>query len=651
MVLSVADIKEIIKKRPNKALIDEAIAKYQLLRMHCTGEGISEFVEDIPEFMRPGMKDTLVNLMRSNRDLIYRVMSPRDKIYTAKGGIEQYNLPENVEAEFREYLSSIADGLPVKEWVRQRLQKHYDYDPNGVVFIEISADGTPYPTIRCIEDIFDYRLNGRAVDYLIFQVTEAERNTYEAQSLIPSGTQRTQTILRVIDDTTDRIIILGNRSSTAEFNVISEIPNEFGYVPAIIISDIYGYGETMDSPLSPSIELLNAYMISGGTYNLAYMRQAFPKEWMQLSKCPTCSGQKEIQGNPCPECKGSGILPYMKQSDVVLVDYRTEDGKNVPNPPMGVVAPAVEALQFMADNGMTLENYIDYTQWGVSRVQATQKTAKVAGHGGNVSNTAYEAQLNEQPKFDQLKKYSAWKDSIQKFIADTCGWYLYRQNYEGCAILGGDRYMIESPDATWDRYTKAVASKAPMAILDSLLMEYIENKYNNNPLLYRKYKLLMQVEPFVHEDVAIIWVDQTLPMIVRLEKKYYDEWTSTLEDYDIASVPDEGGADILREELRQWVMGKYVDEKKQDNLLLTNTGQILNIGDTVKVRKGMEQKPQHVGQEFTVTDISDMDVTLSGGGMDAIFGYKMTDLETPNMGVMAVDGTNGLPRAMMGKPR
>ena len=87
MTLSTEDIQKILRKNPQQAFMDEAMAKYDVLKMHCTGENIDEYVEDIKEFMRPGMRETLVRLMRGNRDLIYRVMAPRDKIYTAKGGI------------------------------------------------------------------------------------------------------------------------------------------------------------------------------------------------------------------------------------------------------------------------------------------------------------------------------------------------------------------------------------------------------------------------------------------------------------------------------------------------------------------------------------------------------------------------------------
>jgi hypothetical protein len=626
MTLSQEDIIEIIDHNPYADYISQCIEQYNLLRMHCTGEGIEDYVEDMPEFMREGQVKTLTKLMKGNRDLIYRTMAPRDKIYSAKGGIEQYNLPESIEPKFREFLGNIADGLPVKEWIRHKVQPRYDYDSNGVVFIEVNEYNIPFPTVRCITDIFSYMPSGRALEYIFFKVSESEKVDYIKSGLLPANLTKSDKVYRVVDDTTDRLVV--TRGSRGNTTIESTVANEFGYVPAIIISDIYSYSsEHFDSPLTPAVALLDSAQLDKALFSWAYNRQAMPKEWMQKFECPTCRGEGEISGEKCPECHGKKIMQHMRNSDVAIVDYRGEGGERIPNPPMGIVASDVNGMQFMADHNASIEDNIEYTLWGVSRVQKSGVLqSKVAGHGGNVSNTAYEAQLNEQPKHDKLKLYGSWKDSIQKFIADTCGWYLYRNSYDGSAILCGDRFMIESPDATWDRYTLAVASKAPMSILDSLLMEYIENKYNNNPLLYRKYMLLMQVEPFVHEDVNVIWIDPQLPLITKLSKKYYDEWTSTITDYDIANVPNQGGADILRKQLTDWVTGKFINEKKMDSLLITGSGEVLKMGDQVQVIVGKEIKPDHQGKQFKVTDIAGSNLTLSSDDADGVFGYTTMDV-------------------------
>ena len=109
-------------------------------------------------------------------------------------------------------------------------------------------------------------------------------------------------------------------------------------------------------------------------------------------------------------------------------------------------------------------------------------------------------------------------------------------------------------------------------------------------------------------------------------KKYYDEWTNTLSDEDIANTPDQGGAEILRGLLQQYVLGRYVAEKKMESLLLNASGQVLNIGDEVKIIWGKEKKPQHQGKQYKIADITEDQATLSGEGMDGVFGYSVGDL-------------------------
>ena len=628
MILELQDIVNIVNNRPQKALIEEAQKQYALLYMFCTGIGIEEYVQDRPEFMREGAKETLINLMNSLSDVIHRVMAPMDKIYYAKGGMEQYNIPESRQTDFISFLSNIAEGLSLNEWIRQVVQKDYFTDPNGVILIEINSDNLPYPRTISIMDIHEYLPNGRALEYFIIKLSEVEKQEYKSQGMIPETVGVKTPVYRVIDDTTDRIVVFTGRMKA---DITSEMPNDFGYVPGMIISDIYGYQKKLrESPLSCCVNLMHDLLNDKGLFKWAFWRGAFPKEWMQIFHCPTCHGEKLNDGVQCQECKGTGYIPFLRTADVVQVDWGKDDySKNIPTPPAGIIQSDIAALQFMSDHNCGIEDWMHYTMWGVKSHNDAKGNKGPSGKaGGSIEVTAYEAQQNEQPRNDKLRLLGQWRCSIIKFAADNCGWYIYRGIYQGCAIIQGTRFLIESPDATIDRYTKLsnLPNPAPMYVLDQMLQELNENQFSGNSLQYRKSELLRQVEPFVHESVSEIWFDLTLPLVSRLMKKYFDEWTSTVSDYDIANVPDEGGAKILRKQLQNYVMGRYISERQMDSILLNAAGDIINIGDQVKVIWGKERSPEHQGKIYTVSGIEGKNFTLSGDGLDGLFGYQAGEL-------------------------
>jgi hypothetical protein len=639
MTLSDIQAKEIVKHNPNRGSILFKRAKHVLYKAHVTGIGSKDLIEPIRSFERKQYTESRKGMMLSNRDVVSRVMNPRNKIYTAKGGVESYSLstPDLVE-DFKIFLAQVKGRQSLKNYVKQNIQPMLDYDMEGLVWLDLDEYGNPCPTFKSIMSIYDYELKGRTPEYVVFELTKKEAKQIGIRSLglsvdlsgkliTPPGELQPSHVFRVVCDSFDRIITWEN---TGEPVIISEIPNPFAFmgVPGMVVSNIVAAScpedcDGYDSPLAPSIELLNLMVFKRSLYNVAYAKTVYPKEWMQKQPCPTCNGSKKVDSYVCPECKGSGILPFQQHSDVVIVDYATDLNKNVPNPPMGHVSPAVDALQFMMDNNMSLEDTINYTQWGVLSVRSNG-TKTAAGHGGNVSNTAYEAQQNEQPMFDKLLEYSLWYGEIMKFYADGCGTFLYENSYYDCAILGGNRFMIESADATFDRLLKARQGKATKSELLSLTMEYLENKYQNNPLEFRKYRILAVAEPFYHDSIADV-LTWDVPEINKLEKIYFDDWTATLTDDYFTTLPDQGLEPRVKADLRAYVLTRHQMDNNSDTLLFNAAGSLLNAGDNVTVRnvKGREHMS---GKQYKLKSVVGRYAILDDEGME-VTGLETKDLQ------------------------
>lgn len=630
MTLDIDLIKQIIKDNPNAAEIKIKQELSKTLKAHVTGDNCDELIELIKGFERKELKESRKKMMMSNRDVVERVLQPRERIYTATGGIESYNFTtvEKIK-EFKEFLSDITGQMSLKEYIEQVLQPKYDYDPNGLKWVDLNDDNMPYPCFKSIHCIFEMELNGRKPEFVFFICSEKEKRSYIKSGVISNeqSPKNTDKIYRVVCDSWDRIVIVGG-GGIDNLIVASEIPNYFGYVPGEVVSDIVGANDDFyDSCLNKILELLAHYMFGRSLFNIALARCAYPKEWMHRFTCPTCQGKKLIDSAPCPECKGTGALPAQQNSDVLIVDYGNDLNKSIPNPPMGTNDPAVEGLIFMRDNPDVIEEKMERTIWGVVTVVNSKGSAgnKI---NGDTQKTAYEVSVNNEPRMNKLRKFSKWYARSFKWYVDVCAKYMYAKQFISSAILGGEGYMTESPDLLLDKLSAAITAKEPPYVLMSIYTDYVDTKYQNNPLLNRQYKLLKKAEPFPWNIVADVLMWENIPETQKLEKQYFAEWVESLTDLYYASMPDEGAQEKMKEDLTNYVLGKYKAGVENDTLLFSNSGQLLQIGDNAQVRDDKVQDPAHLGKSFKISLVKGRNITLQDGiGDDAkyITGYTISD--------------------------
>lgn len=645
MILTDEQAIKITKDNPNGKAIKFFQGKYEVMRAHVTGIGAGKLIERIEGFERENITKARRKMMLSNKDLIYRVMKPRDKIYTAKGGIESFNLSTTeLIQDYKEYLSICAGRLSLKEYIKKHLQKAFDIDPMGLKWVAINDAGEPYPTYKSIMGIYDYEIADGTPEYVIFKSTPKEIQQYIAAGIIKGldAVKVSGRVYRCVCDGWDRIIIW---ISSAEPVIVEAIPNVFGKVQGQVVSDIPCEDEEgnlyYESCLNPVGELLSQYIFGRSIYNIAFSQVAYPIMWMQAQTCPTCQGKGNIgvsmDGSvptpqqaemKCPECKGTGKYPHIQNSDTYIWEFRNDVDKSVPRPPLGMIETAIGNLQYMKDNNYSNEDMINMTMWGVVKVQPN---AKMPGDkskpGNNTSETAFEADLNEEPKRDKQKEFSRWGGNSYKWYADTCGKLKYGDSYISSAILWGDRYANESPDEILTRITKAKAALAPQSVLQSLYLEYLDTKYENNPLEWRKYWLMYLGEPYFFFAVSEVMTWANIPQIQILEKQLWGEFMCTLTDQIIASIPDENPVPILQKMIRDYVTKKYVDDKKYDALLFAGDGSMLAVGDNARVKLQLAQDPKHLGQTFKVAGINkdSGEVMLQADGLE--LSYQADALE------------------------
>lgn len=520
MILALNDIKRILKDRPNKAMVTAAQAYSKKLKMHLRGTGLREAIERMEYFEKPELAAVRQAYAKSNKSMFARLHRPIDKVWTARGGSAYYYLPDGQQKSFREQLGAVEWGYSLREWVNTFWRPAYHDDPMGLLFMEVSPEGEAYPTFKSIFDIYDYQIEGRRLDYVIF---EQKRESLPAAALRKLGNDKDYKLFRIVDEALD--VVMAWDSSAESLRKIDSYPNYFGDVPALIVSDLYDRDKGMYiSPDDTVIEDADQYLVEGSIYNVFKRRFGFPQHYRLAAACNTCMGQKTVAGSTCTACNGSGIKSTIDVSEIIQVPVPQGDDPVLEAGSIaGYITPDVKGWEKMREERALLFDAMHHTYWGTRQ------------RDEGVSNeTATGRFIDVQPVNERLDRFSAAAEGAETYITDMMGRFFYGQAYRGCAVRYGRRYLIETPDAIWTKYRDARKIGASVQALDKLLEEYYQAAYQADNLELQRHLKLMKVEPLIHHSLTEcsqygLYTDGT----EYLKKLYYGEWAATLTVNDV----------------------------------------------------------------------------------------------------------------------
>jgi hypothetical protein len=551
MTLDDIQSKGIIKYDPSIALLEEAKKDASLLNAHITGAGLSTIIRSDDYFEDDQKKNLRQKYARSNRDLFARIHRPIDKVFTAKGGSNIYNLPEAQEKKMAAYLATIRNGMSLRKWIKAMALPAYQIDPMGIVFMELDALRQPYPTYRATADIFRYKLNGRKLEYIIFKIGADDVRLAGRNMGVPDVTLNgifeklpslngTPKFLRVVDDVSDKIYRLEGEGQYTEIPELN-LPNYWMYVPGMIVSDLVKYNsQCFQSPDADIVELANDFLTDCSVFNIWKKLHGFPKAWRTKTACSTCMGSGLVRGVECPDCAGTGNKKKATVRDEIIVPI-PDDGK-MPTAFGGYITPDTEGWKLMRDEMTSLEDMMFMTSWGTIMKRPTDKAQP---------ETATSEFINAQAINERLPDYKAWAETVETFIITAVGQIMFNQSYQGPSVNYGNRFIIEGPDVIWNKYADARAEGAPQAALDGLLRDYYESRYEGSPMDLNKSLKLMKVEPWTHLTIDQVQASSAL-QIDKIAKTYFSEWVSTKTDMEILSADEQE----LRDELMEYADAK-----------------------------------------------------------------------------------------------
>ena len=502
MILQDADIKKIILERPNSALVEKAQDYTKKLMMHIEGLNLDSYIEQINMFEKADLVTIRKKYAVSNKHLFSRLHRPKDNIYQAPGGSVYYNIPDSKKAEFTRMMGSIVYGYSIKKWLKVFYDPATEYDPMGLIMVEVDANEQAYPTYKSVLDIYDYQLTGRQPEYIIFKQKEVK----DTESGLVVKTYR------VIDDASDRqIIVAGDIIKTVPNTTF---PNHFGRVPASIISSIYnpvqGLWVSADDAV---VELADQFLRQGSVKNIHVNYFGFPRPWEYASACIDCKGEGVRDGKKCETCSGTGQKTKSDPSETIKIPVpQGKDNQKLAPDVAGYITPDIEGWNKMNEELELLENMMFQTKWGTHQAEEGK------------SETATGRFIDVQPVNNALGDYSSSTEMMEMFITDLIGTYVYENSYGGSSITYGKRFMLESADSLWNKITDGIEKGAPLASLYDVYNDYLQSRYNSNSTEMIRQMKLSKIEPLPFATYTQLAAIINFPQNILMRKYWFEQW-------------------------------------------------------------------------------------------------------------------------------
>ncbi|AKG94188.1 portal protein [Polaribacter phage P12002L] len=555
MALRNDEIIKLIESGASKS-IKLARQRADKVNMHLTGKGVKQYLEQLDGYETNAQKLLREKLVKSNRSLFSFILRPTDKIFTAKGGSVNYNLPSETQNFIKERISDVADGLDIKKYLKKVVKTQYIIDPNGILFIDIDSNGMLETHVINSKDILHYSNKGNKIKSIIFEPYHKEFTKEQELKFSSLGgkdikKEKDKKYYRVIDEDQDRIFM--NDGGVISEVVSERMNNYFGFVPAIILGDEKDPNTNIfESIVSDLIEDADGFLRRVSVTNIHELSHLYPRYWSYEQACTKCGGEgevsykvKEAEGEipaeystqTCSSCGGDGMKTRTNPSDEMVLKAPMEGEPTLAPNVAGYVQPDLMTAKFYNEVIEKARNTMFQAMWGTTYEQ------------GGKRETATGRFLDAQPVQDRLRDISDTFAKLHKFMLDCFGKVLLRnQRYES-SVSYGTRYILESPDDILDKYIEASREKISEIATIDIRNRYFEAEYQNDPLGLSNRKKLSNIEPFPSLSVSEVSLLPFLDDMEKLKKLYYSNWVGTLSDAEIVFSTEEK----LKENLNSYI--------------------------------------------------------------------------------------------------
>jgi len=282
------------------------------------------------------------------------------------------------------------------------------------------------------------------VEYLIWKIGEIHNDGSETRN--PNTAQDVDVpiieVYRAIDDTSDRIVHY-ERGGKGKVTLISEIPNEVEFVPAVQVSTLKNELRSdlvKTSPIAHLIPMLNRYLSKDSFQTITEVKHAFPKLAAMGVSCPLCNGEKTVinkntsKESICPKCGGYGLVsPFKKDSFLVMPQSLTEGHIFPPGAPATYITPDNDSVRFGDEKLDKIKERILFAGTGNKSLVSEE-----------IARTATESVINHKSLEDRIGEILNIIEFVESFLTDTIGLMhnTFKSSYQGCTIKYGRKLNL-----------------------------------------------------------------------------------------------------------------------------------------------------------------------------------------------------------------
>src|SRR5574343_744502 len=514
-------VKKYFIDQPLSCWVKEARKYSEELETIITGDDFCEYAIKLEGITteQANRKDLRKKFARDIRFVYKDLFKATDDIFTASGANENLiKINEKDHLKLNAILSKFKGNKSIEKYLQDTFFRLGSLDPNGLYFLEIDPlTKIPYPTYKSIENIRFYQSNGILLDYVIFE--EEPINDSE------------KTKIRIVDSTRDTMILKdGNQLTIIEDESFS---HSFGGCPAIVLSPIQEVGEeTRLSYIDPVLPLFREYAKDKTNFILYKHLCGNPIRWQYDRKCGECDGLGKTgrgdHSKKCGACSGSGIVTSRNIDDTISITPPTDGQQKLAPELAGYIMPDASMLEQYKTILDDIRNQMHQTIWGM---QFSDKK----------SDTATGRFIDVQPQINQYHICSSYvqdaHNEMANFVVNITfptkkekDEYWYYKSY-------GKRFILESPDAIFDKYTKAIEANAPIIVCDQLLNEFLNAKYKSESSILSSLIKRAETEPYVHYSIEV--VSSLFGQKEALKKILYELWFNQLKPHEFDTMTKE----------------------------------------------------------------------------------------------------------------